>query len=357
MSSSTNTEPISGIWWISQATHCVVASACILAYDILITGDREVACIWNRKFSGVTVIFVNIRYVTLISQIAWVAFLTQPGVYLPCKITYFILFSASIWVSVVSAVFNTLRIWAIWGRHWGILAVGLPINLLPAALNLCTVAWLHITSSPFPRHIGGCGVSYSIPTDTLTRLTIASRACAIVADAMILAAMWMKTWSIHQVMKSTRIDAGQPKVSLSGLLIRDGTIYFVVLLCLNICMLVLTTIPQAFIFDPFSMDSITAILLCRLILNLRSYDTEYVSSIALSAKQMSSVHFANAVLGNIGASVPTSDRDDPDALEHDTTYWQGNTESDGVVNDPLDMGVRGQARHTKCHSYNEDGLV
>jgi len=136
MSSSTNTEPISGIWWISQATHCVVASACILAYDILITGDREVACIWNRKFSGVTVIFVNIRYVTLISQIAWVAFLTQPGVYLPCKITYFILFSASIWVSVVSAVFNTLRIWAIWGRHWGILAVGLPINLLPAALNL-----------------------------------------------------------------------------------------------------------------------------------------------------------------------------------------------------------------------------
>lgn len=83
--------------------HCLILSATALVYDICITSDREVACVWTRKCSVVTIVFLNMRYVTLISQIGYVTFCIQPGVLLPCKAAAYIMFSASIWSSIVAA--------------------------------------------------------------------------------------------------------------------------------------------------------------------------------------------------------------------------------------------------------------
>jgi len=40
------------------------ACAAVLFYDILLTYDREVICVWKRKFSAATVIFFCVRYAT-----------------------------------------------------------------------------------------------------------------------------------------------------------------------------------------------------------------------------------------------------------------------------------------------------
>ncbi len=58
----------------------------LLAYDILITIEGEVIYVWNQEFSAVTVIFLNLRYITLISQSVYVAWCIQPGVLLVSKV-------------------------------------------------------------------------------------------------------------------------------------------------------------------------------------------------------------------------------------------------------------------------------
>jgi len=117
--------------------------AAVLAYDILITNDREIASIWKRKFSIVAFFFLNMRYATLICQVAFMVNGVQPGAYLPCKAASFIFYSMTIWARTAFACFGAFRTWAIWGRHWIPLVLILPIGLLPVALDIVIANTLH----------------------------------------------------------------------------------------------------------------------------------------------------------------------------------------------------------------------
>ncbi len=57
-------------------------------------------------------------------------------------------------------------------------------------------------------------------------VSVASRASAIAADAVVLVATWIRTWSILRVAKSANVDAGRSNITLSGLLLRDGEYLF-----------------------------------------------------------------------------------------------------------------------------------
>ncbi|TCD60976.1 hypothetical protein EIP91_009241 [Steccherinum ochraceum] len=50
----------------------VVASFCLVVYDTLLTLSRELECIWRRKFSLITVIFVLQRWVLVLDGIGLV---------------------------------------------------------------------------------------------------------------------------------------------------------------------------------------------------------------------------------------------------------------------------------------------
>jgi len=150
----------------------------------------------------------------------------QPGVFLPCEVTQWIYNPMVVWLHISSAVFSTFRIWAIWGRHWIVLVVVLPIGLVPAANELFLYSGSQVDVLPGPSPLGGCGELLAVSIDTLIRLSIASRASSIAVDTIVLASTWAKTWSIYRGLKSSNIDTGQTNVSLSGLLIRDGTTYF-----------------------------------------------------------------------------------------------------------------------------------
>jgi len=69
------------------------------------------------------------------------------------------------------------------------------------------------------------------------------------------------------------MNGGQSKISLTGLLMRDGTLYFAALLCFNTVVLALNNTPEVQ-FSPSGafIDAFTGLLLCRFILNLRSFD-------------------------------------------------------------------------------------
>jgi len=228
--------------------YCSIAAVVLIAYDVVLTFNREVACIWRRKFSAVTVLFLVMRYVTLSSQVLTFVNEFQPGLVLPCEAIGYLSNSLSIVVRATSAVFGALRIWAIWGQHWLVLVTILPISLVPAVMDIYqnTLIRLSPLTSPLPFPVGGCSWFIPLPIDAQTRFATATRACAIAADAAILAATWMKTWSIHRGLKSANItvDVGRSRISLPELLIRDGTLYFGALFCLNVIDLALDVTPE-----------------------------------------------------------------------------------------------------------------
>jgi len=354
--SSDEAEFISDVFLQLRENYFSIASAAVLAYDIVITNNREVDVIWGRPFSGVTVLFLNMRYVTLLSQIALFATGVEPGFPLLCKATGFIYYLTVIWSNTAFAVFSAVRIWAIWGRHWLPFVIVLFICLMSPAINLALYTHLHIVSAPGPQPWGGCGSFLSVSIDTLTRLSITARASAITADLIILAATWIKTWSIHRVTKSTNIGTGQSTASLSGLLLRDGTVYFATLLCLNITALVLDTTPQVLV-NPVSLvrDSFTAILLCRLILNLRSFNADKTSLATINAGQLTSVRFANAILDNIGASISLGEYGDSTDSES-YSCDQNKVTWDEIISNPLAIGLKDDVRHTQHDGIDDDFL-
>jgi len=168
----------------------------------------------------------------------------------------------------------------------------------------------------------------------------------------------MKTWSINREIKKNGVNLGQPGMSLSGLLIRDGTLYFATLLCLNIASLVVDTTPQVNV-NPVAafIDTFTAILLSRLILNLRSFDTtntthdigQHPAGTSNTREHMSSVQFASVLFDNIGASVSTSTstrREDEDLEEMESTSQGEGTALTlvDVVKSPLAFGMEDDIR-------------
>jgi len=328
-----------------QTVYTLASATAVLFYDILLTYDREVSCIWKRKISAVTVLFICLRYVTLLSRVTTFASAVQPGILFPCQVIGYLSFVSSDIARAASAIFGSLRIWAIWGRHWLLLALVLPISLFPVAVDLYQFSIFYISALALPIPLGGCFEAVTVSSDTLMRLGIAARACAITSDGIILIATWTKTWSIRQGLKTNLdLDLGRSRVSVAALLIRDGTMYFAALCCLNIAALVLDTTPQVD-FNPTSsfIDSFTAILLCRLILNLRSYDIVDKSSFAPNVKQMTSVRFANTILDNIGASISILATDeDADFESLNVNENKVDATLDDIVNNPLVIGLEAE---------------
>ncbi|KAJ3476762.1 hypothetical protein NLI96_g10939 [Meripilus lineatus] len=146
---------------------------------------------------------------------------------------------------------------------------------------------------------------------------IVVRSAAILMDALVLGITWFKTASLMTMAR--RLNT---KVTLATLLIRDGTIYFVLLLALNIICAIFDTLPLSTQFVEGGatfvisfQDGLSSILISRFILDLREV---YTSKDQESNNPMSSVRFASQLSGNIGAPLGEApgSRSDDDAIEN-----------------------------------------
>ncbi|TCD60970.1 hypothetical protein EIP91_009235 [Steccherinum ochraceum] len=158
---------------------------------------------------------------------------------------------------LATAAFSTLRIWAIWGHDLApTLAVFLTSAVVPA-LNLAVYA-----------------VGY------------VARSAAIANDLLVLALTWVKTAGVWR--ESLKMKEFRP--TLTTLLLRDGSLYFVILLATNIVVLVLDTLQSKLSTgSEFGVvnNAITANLITRFILDLRSVS----ASDSVNLATMSSIAF------------------------------------------------------------------
>jgi len=277
-------------------TSCSTASIAILVYDSLLTFSREVDCIWRRKFSAVTVLYVLQRYCLLFSMV-----LRQfhPTNLVVCR-GYTVLLYLSALLSLFGvALFSSFRIWAISGR------ISIPVVMV----FLCTmfVPCINIfnLSRPVRFEIQDDGTCATILEDYIPNIQyypIVTRCVAFLADLLVLAVTWMKT---ADTMKASRqLSHFRPK--LTTVLFRNGTMYFGALFAVNVITLILNVVDvvsdqsqdgTAFIFVN---DAMAPTLIARFMLDLRSVYCPTEDG----PTQFSTLNFATSrFMGNLAAPV------------------------------------------------------
>ncbi|RPD74224.1 hypothetical protein L226DRAFT_613604 [Lentinus tigrinus ALCF2SS1-7] len=212
------------------------------------------------------------------------------------------------------AVFSGLRTYALCPHHWHLgSALGMLVFLLssvPIGINFAGYHWLSTEITP----ILGCVNEVLVPTLQLAKeFTIASRTCLIVADLIVLGVTWRTAYRTTQL---ARIAVGtgeqtQRHDTYSGTLLRDGTLYFLVLAILNVLHLLFTMLSIAsdtnssISYVTLFTDPITTILVSRFLLDLQGiHQYQADSQLSSSSAGQHSIHFSRAI-GSLGSSLPS----------------------------------------------------
>ncbi|OSD08502.1 hypothetical protein PYCCODRAFT_1448716 [Trametes coccinea BRFM310] len=241
--------------------YCGIAAVALLLYETYVTFEREYKHIWRRNASAATWIFTFNRYLV----IALYAFLV-PGAFTisdaSCPPLVRIWQVLNILPYVVWAAFSSLRAFALLNRAWH-------ISLLIAMLSLAPV-WIYIYrdvhqfAENFPPPTNCIAVpKYSIELDR--QLTVVARVCLILSDILVLCVTWTKTYGIVRLAREHGVDRS---LSVSKVLLRDGSTYFTVWTILNTLHIVGTYVQSVQYLTTFT-EAFTSILVSRFILNLR----------------------------------------------------------------------------------------
>ncbi|TCD64403.1 hypothetical protein EIP91_004119 [Steccherinum ochraceum] len=260
----------------------------VVVYDTLLTFSREVDSIWKRTFSVVTVIFVLQRWVLILYGV--IANVPTPRFW-----------EYDTWVLLSSAgeAFSVLRIWATWGHALiPTLAVTLTSAIMPVLVGVrAIILYVHLVT---PDFVDGACFNASTP---YTRAVSTHRIVAVASDALVLVLTWIKTadaWRQSRRLRGFRI-------TVSTLLLRDGTIYFGMMLIIYFAALIVnafqTDADDAAAFISMLL-AVGSNLLARFILDLRNIHEQGPRNL----RTMSSVRFAvQSFGGNMGAPLGIED--------------------------------------------------
>lgn len=245
---------------------CAAAAVALLIYDWAITLGQELRYVWSSKFRGYTLLFILNRVNSLGMIVGILMGLTPWYTGESCKAAVLVLASFQIMNFVIWAIVSSLRVYAISNRTVWVSLLTFLLALVPAATNV----YNYIASSYFVSTYSilvECEYNQKYSDSVGMKLLICTRVAVILADAMVLLVTWRH---LRGTLKSSRI--GTNRVSLGLLLLRDGTLYFVMLLLLNIAQII-AVLDFGQNFDPIPdfIFPITIIIISRFILNLRRF--------------------------------------------------------------------------------------
>ncbi|KAL4247848.1 hypothetical protein ABKN59_007539 [Abortiporus biennis] len=306
---------------------CIVVATVLCCYDYTLTFSDECHYIWQRRFSGATVFFFVNRYFTLIYIISFmlvnlVPFGLTPSVSVTPNVifaTLFLLMSASHLLDVRSPIPHSLiyhlldvdislnvsaimclRLYAIWSRNIKILVVFALLGAVPPIIRV----YLYSQT----KHFQTSSPPYVLLSDNLLSVWLVIPSYSIFYDALILAITWAKTAGIRKVLGS---------YSVVTYLLRDGAIYFLFLMILNITTLIGNkTLTLGGV--PLISEAVASILISRFMLNLRGVYMANDHSDSFHPSKMSDLNFASNIIGNLGAPLSHSVRPEMQSYEDES---------------------------------------
>ncbi|RPD53393.1 hypothetical protein L226DRAFT_527156 [Lentinus tigrinus ALCF2SS1-7] len=310
--SSSDADAIASYEDIVVNNYCVIAASVFLLYEYVITLDREVNSFWYGAPTGACVLFMTNRYFNVaVNVVGLVEFghfsdqrcaviqyiatllLTQPNLKLRID-----------GKSTGSAILHDLP-----SMGGGV--------ILSTFIFLLALAPLPINAARFSFDLTGvndpqwgCFAQDSTPSSLQLKFIIISRACLIVSDIFLIGLTW---WALprHTISFATLRKTG---VSLTTVLLRDGTLYFGILLIMNALHLVFS-LSSMFSFTSNGASNVTAftevvtaVLVSRFLLNLQEANKAAIMGMeSVSMGQLSTIpdgktlSFAR-VMGSIGES-------------------------------------------------------
>ncbi|KAI0771092.1 hypothetical protein BD413DRAFT_613609 [Trametes elegans] len=277
--------------WIQVNTTVIVQKSSIAAvfvlmlYEFMLTFDREVDLFWTPAFTRSTVLFMLNRYITLLKYpVTMTGYMDVPDAeYVP----YDLLGprqTLEIIPYLVWAVFSAMRVHALTGRDW----------------RLASVVFVLLSSYVKRRFLSQYLFVMSVPENP--GYPFSCEGVAVIPDVVNIAARPNSdTYHVWRMTVQAQIN-----VKLSKLILRDGSIYFAVLLSINglhiVSVLATPFTGSISIFE----EPLTAIIISRIMLNLREADqsNRQISSVQSDVQFRAQTTTIRGDYVGRGASVP-----------------------------------------------------
>ncbi|KAH9848930.1 hypothetical protein C2E23DRAFT_842165 [Lenzites betulinus] len=275
----------------------IAAVFTLYVYEVLITFDREVELFWHMPFTRTTAMFLLNRYVSLLKY--------------PVTLTTYIHVSQESCIAIIRlgevlemtpyivwASFSAMRTHALVARTWTLSLAVFILLCVPVVTNI----YFFTQSIPevFDRPVQ-CLYIDQFPTDVYIPVLLFTRISAILGDAIVIVVIWCTTFRGWRA-----AVAANMKVSLAQMIIRDGSIYFVVLLTLNVLHIIsaITTVFSGSI--AYFEEPLIAIIISRVMLNLRGVDQE-IHNAQDGDANFSELEFNLRSLGGVAEAVQFGD--------------------------------------------------
>ncbi|OCH92593.1 hypothetical protein OBBRIDRAFT_886094 [Obba rivulosa] len=255
--------------WLSYCA--ILAGSTLVFWDHISSFSHEVQFIWGRKLNGVTLLFHLNRWTTFV----WAVM--NATLILPLANVSVI----TILLLVFWAAFSGIRVYAISGGKWWSSALVCTLSLVPAGTNLygsLIAIYYQIETIPSlgKECINGKTFSAAVSTDCKPRfqthgvslmdfqVAISTRVCAIFSDLIVLAVTWYKTYRLKRL-----ADQNNVETPLVTMLLRDGTLYFLALLVLNVLSIV-GWATNVFVFSVQDFTTpLSSVIISHFLMNLR----------------------------------------------------------------------------------------
>ncbi|KAI0331613.1 hypothetical protein GY45DRAFT_1321939 [Cubamyces sp. BRFM 1775] len=302
--------------WVSTISAGGSTMVPLLVYEYAITFGQEVRYVWMQKKTGAAVLFLMIRYASLVT---W------------CGIeaaTYMLSLSdqaegvMEIFILLPIAVFSALRTLALSDMNRALAIVTFILACGPVIINL----WVYIAIGVFGTNIPviGCiAQSNETAHEALIGVTI-SRVSDIVSELIVLAVTWWHaakgglTWGMPGCRSSL----------MKAMVVHGQTWLYRALVILNTLHLALTLLAedlitgQAISLIPIFTEPLTVIIICRFLLalqraNVKSTGLETTDSeLGGSGGDLygsGTLHFASTVIGSMGGAIDAGVEVDDDS--------------------------------------------
>ncbi|KAI0763840.1 hypothetical protein BD413DRAFT_642322 [Trametes elegans] len=298
-------------------TCCPIAVLAFLTYEYFITLDREVTLFWRRSRTGASVLFLTNRYLPLLVNVLNISSLGRMSDAIPassCDAYVKALQTIQLMQYLPWAAFSSLRTFALAGGDWAIATVVFLLSMVPFGINLSQYHWLVVGNDPDL----GCTKMSTITLDVARRYVTHIR-LDVTSECNLMDTRVRSNDRISNVFNCIGRDCparivmkGRP--SFIRMLVRDGTVYFSILLLLNALHLIFTMLSIT--ADPLSpvsyfttfTEPITAVLVSRFLIDLQQVNQYYQRSTpdsVLTGSIPMSLDFTR-VIGSLGSSVDPS---------------------------------------------------
>ncbi|OCH91914.1 hypothetical protein OBBRIDRAFT_791776 [Obba rivulosa] len=250
--------------WIADC--CAAACTALVLYHHLTTVSHEVRYMWGRRWNSVTIIFFLNRWTTFVWAIISLVFdlMPLPSI-ISCKGVTYSQDMLELTLSVLWATFSAIRVYAISCGSGALAILACVLGLVPVGTNIYghfAATQFQIVNSPFTGP--GCLEGENLSEFILNDLTIGTRVAVIMSDLIVLLVTWSKTYAMKR-----EADHLKMKTPLVSMLLLDGTVYFLVLLALNVLQIAATTTNVFVDTANFFITPISSIIISYFLLNLR----------------------------------------------------------------------------------------